>query len=60
MARGLVATLCWWGVVKEESPVGRFTRPDPEAMTFLAVPMLDYTARVMAAVRRAQDALGQW
>ena len=57
IARGLVAALYWWGVGRDESRVGRFGRPDPEALTILAVPVLNYATRAEAALRRAQDAV---
>lgn len=58
IARGLVAALHWWGADRAESQVGRVSRPDPEAIAFLAVPVLDYSLRAAAAVRRAKEALG--
>jgi hypothetical protein len=57
IARGLVAALYWWGVDRDESAVGRFGRPDPEAITIMAVPILDYSTRAALALRRAQDTL---
>ena len=57
IARGLVAALYWWGVDRDESAVGRLGRPDPEVLTILAVPVLDYATRAEAALRRAQEAV---
>ena len=58
IARGLVATLYWWCVDRDGSAIGRFGRPDPEAITIMAVPILDYATRAAEALGRAQKAIG--